>query len=397
MTPLHTSLPDDRKFAWWQPPGPALAHAGRDGERLLANVRLALIGALCFVPLSSIALHPEAPHNVTALVALLLGAVAGLLAWLLARRGDPPRGLGFLTAVTDITLISATQVAYLWQGLPSAAVHSRTTFSFYLLAIVAASLRYDRRIVWLAGALAVLQYGGVVVAASMAWSAMGDGGQATYGAWDTGHQVGRLILLVAATMLADAIVRQSSHLRHSSTHDALTGLANREFFAERLGLEAERAQRYGRPLSVAMLDLDRFKAVNDAYGHPAGDRVLRHAAQVMLQAVRRSDLVARIGGEEFVVVFPETDAAAAAGLSERLRDLLAATPAPLGDGRTTPLTVTIGVAAAPADGDRLDALLAAADRRLYEGKRAGRNRVISAGASSGTSATSATPRASRPP
>lgn len=362
---------------WWAPPGPALAHAGRDGERLLANVRLALIGALCFVPISSVVLQPDAPQNVTALVALVLGAVVSGVAWLLARRGDPPRGLGFATAVTDISLISATQAAYLWQGLPSAAVHSRTTFSFYLLAILAASLRYDRRIVWLAGGLAIVQYAGVVIAAALAWDAMQGGGQETYGAWVTGHQAGRLILLVAATMLADAIVRQSALLRHSSTHDALTGLVNREFFAERLSIEAERAQRYGRPLAIAMLDLDRFKAINDAHGHPAGDRVLRHAAQVMAQAVRRSDLVARIGGEEFVVVFPETDAAAANQQAERLRELLASTAAPLGDGRTTPITTTIGIAAMPDDGDHPDALLAAADRRLYEGKRTGRNRVVS--------------------
>ena len=369
---------------WWTAPGPALSDAGKDGELVLARVRLALLAALLFVPLSSLIRDPSASQNYTALTSVVTALVVGIIVWQAARHGDPPRGLGFFTAIADISLISATQAAYLMQGLPSAAVNNRTTFAFYLLAILATCLRWDARIVLVAGALAVVQYAGIVWWAAAWWGDMAGGGSDVYGAFVGGHQAGRVIILMAATGLAMAIVRQSAQLRHSSTHDALTGLANRGFFDERLAVEVDRAVRYGRPLAIAMLDLDRFKEVNDRYGHAVGDRVLQLAASALNAGLRTSDLLARYGGEEFVLAIPEADPEDVAAQLERLRQRLAATAIPVAADATVTVTCTVGVATLPADGLTAEALLRRADERLYDGKRAGRNRVVSS--SSGVAA-----------
>lgn len=344
---------------------------------MLAKVRLALVLALLLVPLTSIVRDPEAPQNYTALTALVTANIVAVLVWHAARHGDPPAGLGFFTAVADISLITATQVAYLVQGLPSAAVNNRTTFTFYLLAILATCLRWDRRIVLVAGLLAIVQYSGTVWAAAAWWDRLGAGGADVYGLFVGGQQAGRVIILVAGTGLALAIVDQSARLRHSSTHDPLTGLANRGFFDERLAIEADRAVRYGRPLAVAMLDLDHFKALNDRHGHALGDEALRQAAGLLAAGLRTSDLIARYGGEEFVIAIPESSPGDAVRQLERLRQRLADARIPGPSGEALHVTCTVGVATLPADGLSADALLRRADERLYDGKRAGRNVVVS--------------------
>lgn len=173
--------------------------------------------------------------------------------------------------------------------------------------------------------------------------------------------------------------------------DGLTALYNRRFFEEFLRLEAERSLRHGSPLSLIVADLDRFKWVNDEYGHPAGDRVLVEAARRLRTAVRTSDVLARYGGEEFVVVLPDTDPDAALEIAERCRRVLHDSPVALDaarvgsdrsprDRRAVPLTGSFGVATLWTLGDRgVDDLVRAADRALYRAKSTGRNRVSPAG------------------
>jgi diguanylate cyclase (GGDEF)-like protein len=161
-------------------------------------------------------------------------------------------------------------------------------------------------------------------------------------------------------------------LAEASRRDGLTGLPNRRAFDEELAREVARAGRTGGPLAVVVLDVDRFKAVNDRHGHAAGDAVLREVAARAAAAARRGDLAARIGGEEFALILPSADLAGAAELAERIRAAIAGSPVHAGE----PLAVTASLGcAALAPGEAPGALLARADARLYEAKRAGRDRV----------------------
>jgi two-component system cell cycle response regulator len=159
--------------------------------------------------------------------------------------------------------------------------------------------------------------------------------------------------------------------------DALTGLFNRRYMENHLSTLIEQAGARGKPLSALMLDIDHFKSINDTYGHDAGDDVLRDLALRVKRSIRGIDLACRTGGEEFVIVMPETDMAVAAMVAERLRRRIAAEPFPINQGqRTIPVTLSIGIAALRGQDDNAASLLKRADQALYRAKRDGRNRVV---------------------
>lgn len=169
---------------------------------------------------------------------------------------------------------------------------------------------------------------------------------------------------------------QASLLRELAVVDELTGLYNRRFFERRLTYEVDRFARYHQDLALVLFDVDHFKRINDTYGHPAGDAVLKELAARARQAVRASDLVARVGGEEFGVLMPETDLVGAIEGAERLREAIAVAPFDVGDA-VVEVTISLGVTLAR-DGWEGDTqgLFRAADRALYEAKAGGRNRVV---------------------
>lgn len=164
--------------------------------------------------------------------------------------------------------------------------------------------------------------------------------------------------------------------RDAAEHDELTGLMNRRAFLPRLHVEHQRALRTGRGYTVAMLDLDRFKAVNDGFGHACGDQVLIGFTAVMLESCRAIDAVARLGGEEFAMLLPESDAEAALVALERVRAGLEARCFVCADGQPIRVTVSIGVAALSDPLESEASLLQRADRALYAAKEAGRNRIL---------------------
>jgi diguanylate cyclase (GGDEF)-like protein len=166
-------------------------------------------------------------------------------------------------------------------------------------------------------------------------------------------------------------------IRDRVDRDGLTGLPNRAAFDERLEVEARRFHRYRRPLALLVLDLDHFKAVNDSYGHPTGDAVLQRVADLLRANTRDPDIPARYGGEEMVVILPETMLRPAMEVAERIRAAVEATRFDH-DGRSIDLTVSIGVSACPECVDDPADLLRAADDALYQAKRDGRNRVATA-------------------
>ncbi len=167
-------------------------------------------------------------------------------------------------------------------------------------------------------------------------------------------------------------------LESLANKDGLTGLMNRRHFMHSAEMELQRSQRYRRPVTVAMADLDFFKKLNDTYGHAAGDSVLKAFAERVREALRQSDLVCRYGGEEFAFLFPEISTAETAKLAERLRAACADNDVPLPDGRRVKVTVSIGLA--DASECQIEVALRYADEALYEAKRQGRNRVVISGA-----------------
>lgn len=159
--------------------------------------------------------------------------------------------------------------------------------------------------------------------------------------------------------------------------DALTGLFNRRYMESHLGTLVEQAVNRCKPLSVLVLDIDYFKSINDTHGHDAGDDVLREFALRIKKSIRGIDLACRYGGEEFVVVMPETDMAVAAMVAERLRRRIATEPFAIQQGsRNLTVTISIGIAALGGKADSAAAVLKRADQALYRAKRDGRNRVV---------------------
>ena len=181
----------------------------------------------------------------------------------------------------------------------------------------------------------------------------------------------RTVFFAVAVMLLVALRDSLARERTLARRDALTGLANRTAFFEAAGLEVERLRRYGHPLTVGFIDCDQFKAVNDTQGHEAGDRVLVAVAGALRHAVRQTDLAARIGGDEFALLFPELGEQQARDVLGKLQGRLL--EAMRRDG--WPVTFSIGVVTCLAPPISFDAVLAQADTLMYAVKTAGRNAV----------------------
>ncbi|WP_244628411.1 GGDEF domain-containing protein [Tardiphaga robiniae] len=189
----------------------------------------------------------------------------------------------------------------------------------------------------------------------------------------------RLAEAMAGTQSAlQEVQRSNQMLERLAATDPLTGAGNRRQFIERIGTEIARAKRSGAPLSLLSLDLDHFKEVNDSRGHIVGDEVLCEFVRKCLEAIRPYDSVARVGGEEFMVLLPGATLDAACAVGDRLRLAIERNAFEVGSRPSIDVTISIGVSEFGRDGDTLDAFLRVADQRLYRAKDQGRNCVIAA-------------------
>ncbi len=182
--------------------------------------------------------------------------------------------------------------------------------------------------------------------------------------------------LVAFNIIGSGLLRR---IEYASTHDGLTGLLNRREIEGRLHAECMRAERYKHELSVLMLDVDHFKQVNDTHGHQLGDAALRAVAETIRKKIRRTDSVGRYGGEEFLVLSPETSPEKAGELGRRLNESMKAASIPLPDGSALSLTVSVGISSLTRKRKTPDHLLGSADEALYRAKKGGRDLVVVAG------------------
>ena len=184
---------------------------------------------------------------------------------------------------------------------------------------------------------------------------------------------GRMLVFTDVTDL----VRQADQLKILATVDGMTGLFNRRHFLSLAEIEWSRYQRYWRPMSLILFDIDRFKSINDSFGHHVGDHVIVQIADICHQQKRKSDIIARFGGEEFLILLPETKLEAAQRVAERLRRKVEASAFPVTSNAVT-ATISVGVVEASPTMDTIFDLIKLADKALYKAKNSGRNRVCAA-------------------
>ncbi len=192
--------------------------------------------------------------------------------------------------------------------------------------------------------------------------------------------------LIEKRRLREERAREETLLKEMAERDGLTGLYNRRHFGDALEREFERARRYRRELSLVMIDLDGFKAVNDSCGHPQGDQVLRQVSRLLVQGVRFVDIVTRYGGDEFAVLLPETDLNTASRIAGRLSKEIRNSPF-LHEGQVFPLSASFGQASLRPSHPSAQALLKEADEALYRAKRGGRDQISRISRPRGQSAT----------
>jgi len=186
-----------------------------------------------------------------------------------------------------------------------------------------------------------------------------------------------LMAIAQASAIALSNAMSFEQLQDVASVDGLTKLYNIQNFRERLREEVKRAQRFQHPFSIIIIDIDHFKNYNDVHGHPMGDRLLIQFSTVVKKTLRETDLLARYGGDEFIILCPETDKKQGGQTAERIRKLVSDFPFP--HRETQPLglvSISAGVATCPEDGLQPDELIKASDEVLYDAKRAGRNRII---------------------
>lgn len=363
----------------WSRPDPVLAQAAISGESLVAKIRLGLASVLLLIPLIDALFFPAEPKEAIVGIGLTLTTfLLSLTVFLLIRREYNPAWLSFASSSFDVTLVSAALTLFLVLNEPHTAVNSKVVFEGYFLAIAATSLRYDKRICITAGLLAFFEYLAIVFYASHHWDLNNPSyAPYPYGIFSWNNQIARLIIMATASAISLALVVRSQKLLQLATRDALTGLFNRGYVDDRFADELSRAHRYGKVLSIAVIDADLFKSLNDTHGHLAGDQVLRTIGNMLHDSFRQSDTAGRYGGEEFVVVLPETDLETAQQKLESLRELVASTPISLGARKEkVHITISAGLACFPQDGVHAAELFAQADERMFQAKREGRNRVV---------------------
>jgi two-component system, cell cycle response regulator len=362
----------------WPAQESELADAGRAGEVVIARGRL-FVAALLLLP--GIITWIRSPDQLQGPIGIALALVATGVGFPILRRAHRGAGgtyLGLASVLLDVSLVTLYQLLLLVGGDAESALHSRITFTLYALAITVSALRYDGRLVRVAGLIAVTEYLGLIAWANATRHVFDPDGQRISGS-GLRSQMEYTLILLTATALAAVIVDRAQVLRLSGIRDPLTKLANRGYFHERAHQELLRTARTGRPSTVAMLDIDFFKSVNDVHGHAAGDLVLRKVAALLRGTMRASDLVARLGGEEFALLLPETGREAARVKLETLAAALRETKIILPDGAAVRVTFSAGIAEWPGDGTEVLKLLQVADERLLAGKRAGRDVVVAFG------------------
>lgn len=355
------------------PPADILLELGDDGEILLARIRLWFVSLLILLPAVNFYAGGERYESLIGIggvgIALLLSQ-----AWLaLARRRRRYPWLPYLSAFSDVSTISLVVVMLAYRN-PADGLNSLIVFSLYPLAVLTTALRNNARVTLLCGLLGALEL--LAISAYFLAQAHGPISSVDHGAVTAANQMLRALLLLASTLMTTFIVYRMQRLVRMSGTDSLTGLPNRTFLNLHVPKIIADARARGETLCLALIDLDRFKQVNDELGHPAGDRALHHVVETLRLELRRDEPLIRVGGEEFVLIMHRPVGAAWERMDTLRRKLESRQFLP-GEGfAPRVMTFSAGVASSPEDAENVSGLLRAADLRLRAAKLAGRNRVV---------------------
>ena len=362
--------------SFWSRPDPILAEAGVAGELLVAKVRIGLACLLLLIPvIDTIFFRFDKKESFVGLSLTFATFFLSLIVFLLISREYNPSWMSFVTSAFDVSLVSGALGLFLLLNRPHTAVNSKVVFEGYFLAIGATSLRYDKRVCVTAGLLAFVEYLAIVYIAATHWDLNSPiYAPFPYGQFDWSNEISRLVIMLTASALSLALVARSQRLLQLATTDPLTGLYNRGYVDDRFTIELSRARRYRQPLTIAVIDADRFKLLNDTHGHASGDLVLQTIGETLRASFRQSDTAGRYGGEEFVVILPETDIETAQRKLESFRESIAASPIALAArGEKVQVTISAGLSNFPRDAEDASELFALADERMFQAKKEGRN------------------------
>jgi len=360
---------------------------GRPEDRLIAGLwsaeegrRTLYAGVLGLLVLPAFVGLGLSPGDAVGRWVLVATAAAALFAASEVEVERRARGAALLPVVAGLVYggaVSAVFAAVLWAELPGVWPRHAVTFLLYPLLVLASALRGDPRLCVALGVFSAAGYAMVVAAAPSL--AAGDPHKAARLAFDfDATNVGiQLAVLVSTTALGAVSADRGRALQRLAHCDALTGLIRAETFERCLEREARRCVGAGLPISVAMIDLDRFRQLNEAHGHAFGDAILRWVADLLRESFRNSDLVARLEGERFAVAFLDSDHPALVKRLEALRGEVAEVEIRrAGLAEPVRITLSAGLARFPREGASTEQALSLAFDRLHAAKRAGRDRVV---------------------
>jgi diguanylate cyclase (GGDEF)-like protein len=356
-------------------PDELMLELGAGGELLLARIRAVLSALILLLPLIAAAGGSSSQEVLIGLgAAVFVNAMAQV--WLaLARSRRRLTWLPYATATYDVTATTGVLVL-LSLNDPVSGMNSMIVWCFYAIAIVMTALRNDGRLTLFAGGLAIAQY------AVLVWIIFATAAtpeilvSVDYGTASVSAQIERLVLLLMISMLTATIVYRMQRLVELSGHDGLTGLPNRSWLLQRLPHVFGATRNAGASLTLALVDIDDFKRINDEIGHLGGDRALRHFAAALAGMIGENEILARIGGQEFVMLLDCPMGSAWERLDRQRRAMAEQRFLPERGADALRITFSAGLAAWPLDGGSTSALMKVADQRLQQAKHEGRNRVV---------------------
>ena len=353
---------------------------GAGGELLVARIRLCAVALLMLMPIINLLTGGGVFESLAGFTGTGLGLLLAIVWLVLAKQRRRYRWLPFVTSASDVSMETLVLVLLALQS-PAASLNTVIVWSCYPLSIFATALRNDGRVTLFTGLLAIVQYGLLVLWVFGHAPANEVLGSVGYGLVSASNQIQRLVILLVATLLTAVVVYRIQRLVMLSGTDTLTGLPNRSFLVHRVPQIVEQARKNDTSITLAIIDLDHFKRINDKFGHPVGDRALRHVVEVLRNELGREEPLMRIGGEEFVLLLQRSMGPAWERM-EALRKKVAATPFVTEEetagtpAQVSTLTFSAGLASCPVDALDMSSLMRRADQRLMKAKQTGRNRVV---------------------
>lgn len=372
MNTVKQSL-DDLSRGLRERPDEIMLEIGAGGELLVARIRVAAASLLLLLPITNLIFGGSFYESIAGALGVL-GAFFLSLLWLrLSKHHRLYRWLPFVSAACDVSMVSVV-LCLLSLNNPSAGLNSVVVWSCYPLVILATALRNDVRVCLLAGILAIVQFS--LLSIFIMQQSHGAVVSSDYGIVSVSNQIQRVVLLVAISMLAAVIVYRMQLLVQLTGTDGLTGLPNRLYLNHRVPHLLQQAKADNATLSIAIIDMDLFKRINDDLGHLLGDKALRHVVGTLRQELNAEEPLIRIGGEEFLLVMRMPMGSAWERIEFLRKKMNEKTFQ--ADANSVPrvLSFSAGIACCPQDASDISGLLKHADRRLRAAKLQGRNRVV---------------------